>query len=519
MSELTMLQIGEHSLAEKYSIPDDIEWMVFTPENFNQDLQALVTKYKKDKKRLSFNMVIATDLNEDVDLMLLDNFVSSYTFFYTEGVESLTDEQHFFFKKKMSEQITQDNLDNFMVDLGIKFFSGQHGESVAANPTNYQVNPMYPKSFKYEGSKYIILDDDFGEEYYPIISATYNSYAPEKRKIEFWLEYVKDENVDIKVELSQVSGRGTGNKLEKWSIEDANLHRPVVISSDSSIRNIYCINIFVKGKGKAKIGHLHQRYTRIDQGFFINGGKRIVDKNQEELFYYFDPGDMKPPLNIYFSGYKSAEGFEGYYMMKKMESPFMLITDTRLEGGGFYLGSEELENGLIKVIQDKLEWLGFSNQELILSGISMGTFGAMYYGLSLNPHAIILGKPLLGVGDIALNGRLHRPNEFDTVLDVMLANVEENDERATKELNDIFWDKFAHSSLKNTKIYAAYMKEDDYDPTAFYNLTHKAAKIEKVIGHGYTGRHNDNSPAIVKWFLTEYRHVLNEFRGEKGNGL
>ena len=56
------------------------------------------------------------------------------------------------------------------------------------------------------------------------------------------------------------------------------------------------------------------------------------------------------------------------------------------------------------------------------------------------------------------------------------------------------------------------MKEDDYDPNAFYNLTHKAKKIEKVIGHGYTGRHNDNSPAIVRWFLTEYSHVLNEIR-------
>ncbi len=34
---------------------------------------------------------------------------------------------------------------------------------------------------------------------------------------------------------------------------------------------------------------------------------------------------MKPPLNVYFSGYRTAEGFEGYYMMKRMNAPFFMI--------------------------------------------------------------------------------------------------------------------------------------------------------------------------------------------------
>lgn len=44
---------------------------------------------------------------------------------------------------------------------------------------------------------------------------------------------------------------------------------------------------------------------------------------------------MKPPLNVYFSGYRTAEGFEGYYMMKRMNAPFLLIGDPRVEGGSF----------------------------------------------------------------------------------------------------------------------------------------------------------------------------------------
>ena len=33
------------------------------------------------------------------------------------------------------------------------------------------------------------------------------------------------------------------------------------------------------------------------------------------MIYYFNPGDLKPPLAVYFSGYRSAEGFEGRGMM------------------------------------------------------------------------------------------------------------------------------------------------------------------------------------------------------------
>lgn len=518
MSELTMLQIGEHSLAEKYSIPDDIEWIVFTPERFNHDLKALKEKYKKEKKRLNFNMVIVTDLDENVDLMLMDSLIPSYTFFYTENVEALTDEQRFFFKKKMSKQVAKDKLDNFMIDLGVKFFSGQYGDSVAAIPINYQVNPMYQNGFEYEGRMYIVLDDDFGEEYYPIISAIYNIFTPEKKKMETWLEYVKDEGVDIKIEISEASEALSGTKTDKWSIEAGNLHRPAIINSSTDKRHYYGINIFVKGKGKVKIGKLHQRWTRIDQGFFINGGSRIVDQNQEEFFYYFDPGDMKPPLNVYFSGFKSAEGFEGYFMMKGMGAPFLLITDTRLEGGGFYLGSEELENGLVKVIQDKLKWLGFTNQDLILSGLSMGTFGAMYYGLSLNPYAILLGKPLLDVGNIPVKSRLHGPG-FNSTVDILLSKYKANDEEAARKLDDAFWEKFAKADLTETTIYATYMKQDDLDDKAFYHMTRKADEIKKVAGRGYTGRHNDDTPAIVRWFIAAYNHVLYEFGRGESHGL
>ena len=56
---------------------------------------------------------------------------------------------------------------------------------------------------------------------------------------------------------------------------------------------------------------------------------------------------------------------------------------------------------------------------MILSGISMGAYGALYYGCDIKPHAMILGKPLVNIGNVALNEKYLRPGGFPTSLDVL----------------------------------------------------------------------------------------------------
>ena len=75
------------------------------------------------------------------------------------------------------------------------------------------------------------------------------------------------------------------------------------------------------------------------------------------------------------------------------------------------------------MIQNALDFLGFKHDELILSGLSMGSFGALYYAAQLEPAAVVVGKPLLNIGTIADNMKLLRPNEFGTANDVLLANT------------------------------------------------------------------------------------------------
>lgn len=118
---------------------------------------------------------------------------------------------------------------------------------------------------------------------------------------------------------------------------------------------------------------------------------------------------MKPPLNVYFSGYKTQEGFEGYFLMRNLGAPFLLVAEARLEGGGFYMGSEEYETMLGDTIFKYMRELHFTPDQVVLAGISMGSFGAMYYGCDIRPHTVLLGKPLLSIGDIVANGNFSAP--------------------------------------------------------------------------------------------------------------
>jgi accessory secretory protein Asp2 len=271
------------------------------------------------------------------------------------------------------------------------------------------------------------------------------------------------------------------------------------------------VSLHAKGSGKLEIRALHDRYSRKDHGYFLPGGERFVTSNREELFCYFDPGDRKPPLNVYFAGYKTMEGFEGHRLMKKLGSPFLLVSEARLEGGCFYMGTREYERMVIKAILHYRDKLEFDSNQVILSGLSMGTFGALYYGCDIRPHAMILGKPLASIGNVAANEKLLRPGGFPTSLDVLMNICGKTDAEAVTILNKKFWSKFTSTDWDHSKFIVSYMIEDDYDTDAYEMLIgHLQSAGVQVYGKGIHGRHNDNTGAIVNWFVSQYEKILRE---------
>ena len=169
---------------------------------------------------------------------------------------------------------------------------------------------------------------------------------------------------------------------------------------------------------------------------------------------------------------------------------------------------------MLDVIDEHLNKLGFYPEQLILSGISMGSFGSIYYGCDIRPHALILGKPLVSLGDIAKNERLKRPKGFPTSLDLLNKYGGGMDDEAIQTLDNKVLAKIRNTDFSHTKIIVSYMFEDDYDATA-YNilLTELNSAGVQVYGKGLHGRHNDNSPGIVAWFKGQYNRVLKEDYG------
>ena len=98
------------------------------------------------------------------------------------------------------------------------------------------------------------------------------------------------------------------------------------------------VSVRAKGRGRLQLIALHKRISRGSHGYFLPGGERYVSSRGEEAFCYFEPADLQPPLSVYFSGYKTLQGFEGYYMMKGLGMPVSFDFRTPVGGRQFLYG-------------------------------------------------------------------------------------------------------------------------------------------------------------------------------------
>lgn len=324
------------------------------------------------------------------------------------------------------------------------------------------------------------------------------------------IKEIEDNMLEIKLRIFQFYNGSIGDIKQVWELDEEQLQDVFRIDNESDYGPVF-VSILAKGTGSLNIISLHDRHSRRGHGFFLPGGERLVSSKGEEVFVYFEKGDMKPPLAVYFSGYRTQEGFEGYYMMRGFGCPFILVTDPRSEGGAFYLGDSEFEQMITDYVTDKLDELGLTKDELVLSGASMGTFGSLYYGSKLSPHALLLAKPLANMGNVARNERILRAGGFATSLDILMKNYDNLSDEAIEQLNNRMWDRFDSADWSHTKFIISYLYEDDYDPDGYPSiLSHLKSSGVEVYGKGSHGRHTDNSANVMAWFKSQYNNLLHD---------
>ncbi len=496
MKRVRVLQLGTEDFSKTMQVSECAEWY-YEPD--------FAETPEKD-----FDVVI---LDREITMNEFDclmRFSRAYCIFVTEKVPlkkgGVTRRLYI---RKMGKKVSTEDLAYLLREELTDYFPGSYGEKY--KPFNMSVAQGFSGRVLWKGYGGIDLDGEYGNEFTQIIFWRNNIPIEGGQAIEFWLEYTKDETIEISLEIVILQfGYGTDPVIQSiYTFSENELDDIVDIENKSEKVGHLFVSLRAKGAGHLTVIALHDRHSRRGKGHFMPGGRRMATSEREEIFYYFDPGNVKPPLNVYFSGYKTQEGFEGYYMMRKMEHPFLLISESRLEGGGFYLGSEEYEDGIEQIIREHMKKLGFQNSDVILSGLSMGTFGALYYGCRIHPHTILIGKPLASIGDVAENERIRRPGGFPTSLDVLYKVCGSLSRDAVSRLNDRFWSVFDQTDWSGTRFAVAYMIEDDYDGTAYEKLqSHLKDANTQVYGKGLHGRHNDNTSGIVSWFVNQYRGII-----------
>ena len=483
--------MGNEDLSLQLHIPDFVEW------NCINDL--------KDATERSYDVCVLNRCINEKEARILLKKIRAYTLFLLDDVQ-VDQWTTWICTSRRARVLDIQTLQEFIDEDIQLFFTNHYGEKFI--PQNLSISQSFKGSVFWDGFSGVELEGDYGNDFYQVAYWRGNIPVFQDQSINFWLEYEKDDSVSIQLKIEQFQSGSVSSIQNRWIFSEEDLKSVVYITNKKMDGSVF-VSLLAKGKGKLKIVGLHDRYSRKAYGSFLPGGIRKVTSKREEVFLYFDPGDMKPPLNVYFSGYKTMEGFEGFNMMRKMGAPFLLISESRLEGGAFYLGDEEYENLITTGIQDCLRQLGFNRSQLIMSGLSMGTFGALYYSCRIRPHALLLGKPLASLGDIAVNERISRPGGFPTSLDVLVKNCGDMSEKSIDAMNHRFWDLFDQTDWSQTKFIVSYMLEDDYDMTAYNHLISHIDDVGvEIIGKGIHGRHNDDTYGIVAWFKNQYDGIL-----------
>ncbi len=492
MDKIRILQLGERDWKEAFRLPgqvqmDHVDFFTEQPEQ-------------------PYDLVFLDRTPRDEEIGPLHEAVKAYTLFVTERVK-LQGQTEWLCRCKKAQYIADERISDFLLQETRYYYAKPYGEK--AGPGDLAVSRDFCGRVGWDGSRRLVLEGEFGEKFCQAAYWRYNSFIAGGQVLDLWLEYQKSPEVGIALSVTQFA-RGSREILGQWRFDEAELEQVVRLESRCGDGWLF-FSVEAKGRGSLKLTGLHKRLSRGSHGHFLPGGRRQVSSAGEEAFSYFDPGDLRPPLNVYFSGYKTLEGFEGYYMMRGLGCPFLLLSEPRLTGGNFYLGSGEYESLFAGVIRECMEELGFTEEQVILSGLSMGTFGALYYGCELKPRALILGKPLANIGTVAAHEKRLRPGGFPTSLDVLRYHCGSLEEEAVKRLDARFWDRFDRTDWGNTKFIVSYMLEDDYDAEAYgMLLSHVRSGGAQVYGKGIHGRHNDNTPAIVNWFVSQYQKILRE---------
>lgn len=489
-----VLQLGpEKDWSENRELPDDVKWHYndFPP-----------------KEPVTYSAVMITG-DPGLTAKQWHKLIwpsTPYCVFYRPGVDQQLGKAAQYYLKCCAAQETAVTPEQFIQDAAAKYYFGQTG--IRLSPTNMAFNRQNFPRLSFSDGFHVNIDVN-SDDWVDLGDFKQNLFVDPNRRLRVWQESTQDPGVEIRIVItvleqddSRVFTFPVTNQDEENAVMTKLVSRPQFVNAGLQVR----------GHGHAQLGTFHYFWSRLGYGMYIAGGKRIINPhNKEEISYYFSPGDLKPPLNIYFAGARAQEGFEGYPLFRSLHAPNLLFVDPRMEIGQFYTG-KYFEEHIKKVIADTVHKLGFTMDDVVTAGSSMGTYPALKLGSELQVHGIVVTKNLADIGYLVERGRLQRPDEFETSYDMARRITDEKLPEGLRKIDREYWQRYEQNDLSRTRIFIGYMLEDDYDNLSVPRLkkTKAIKRVKQAAYKGFHGHHNDKTNDIINWMIYRIRQIMHD---------
>ncbi|GMA69908.1 accessory Sec system protein Asp2 [Leuconostoc litchii] len=391
--------------------------------------------------------------------------------------------------------------------------SGQHGFSKSF--TEDQFLPQVPKDihFKREGRFSTKFEGDFGETWQQLgtIIAGKDDFQNNSAN-EVWLAY--DHTEEAAAALLFVFYQ-LGEIVQQQMIYGEDLHQLKVVVPPEMYDG-YEILVFGKGKGLLDFQSIHQRRHRHGLGHLLPGGVWQKTNENEEILNYFNPGNRQKPLIVSFADTRLyVDGFEMREALNTLESPYLLFTDSRVQGGAFDIGTVEYEKSVVQIIKQKIKILGFSPEDVILMGSSMGSYPALYYAEDINPGAVVLAKPILNLGAFTAGSKISRSFDQGWRLDVrryLTGRVHPDD---NEKLNQKLWQHIENTNWTNIQVALFSVTNDEYDGQSLQQLLDFFVEHNTPLTHvTEEGTHMDKLDEMVDFLTTNLEKMKQTMRME-----
>lgn len=265
------------------------------------------------------------------------------------------------------------------------------------------------------------------------------------------------------------------------------------------------LRVQVRGSGSLRLSDWVVRRSRGTLGQAALGSRPLVSSewNRDGVEYCFYPGNPKRALTVIFADRNLNENFMEPGVARSLNGPTLVLFDLRFEDGGFFLGDTGLDFAITQLISGLQRALGITPEQTVYGGMSTGTNAAIRIAQQLVPGTLVLAKPVVNVGQTALQARLARTNDYPGSLDLLLRLQRElSAERAT-QLDQASWADLRRGKLDRTALIIGFMSDDDYDATAAHQLlelwrTHFPAA--RILHKEFVGRHRDNTSDVLRWW-------------------